>query len=141
MLGLSRALRKDVPRGGCGAPRQWTGGRVTALVGLVGLMATVGVSVTGPTAAVAQAPVGQGFNLNASDLRFILKQIKIAERHADTVSGSTPCSTMRGAGPDQIPAGEVGDTLPWGLRQVDGRCNNLVAGRPSGHSWCSARPP
>ena len=84
---------------------------------------------TGPTAAVAQAPVGQGFNLNASDLRFILKQIKIAEQHADTVSASTPCSTMRGTGPDQVPAGEVGDTLPWGLRQVDGRCNNIVAGR------------
>ena len=41
------------------------------------------------TAPADAAPVGQGFNLNPSDLRFILKQIKIAEaprrhlRHAD----------------------------------------------------------
>ncbi len=46
------------------------------------------IAATGPAA--AQAPVGQGFNLNASDLRFILKQIKIAEQHADTYSASNP---------------------------------------------------
>ena len=94
-------------------------------------MATVGVSATAPTAAIAQgtAPVGQGFNLNASDLRFILKQIKIGERHADDGTAPTPCGTMVGAGPDQIPAGEVGDTLPWGLRTVDGRCNNIDPGQ------------
>ncbi len=80
-------------------------------------------------ASAADAPVGQGFNLNASDLRFILKQIKIAEQHADTLTAANPCGTMRGTGPDQIPAGEVGDTLPWGLRLIDGTCNNLVAGK------------
>ena len=36
---------------------------------------------------------------------------------------------MRGTGADQIPSGEVGDTLPWGLRLVDGTCNNIVAGK------------
>ena len=38
-----------------------------------------------PTALLAPADavaVGQGFNLNPSDLKFILKQIKIAENHA-----------------------------------------------------------
>ncbi|MFC7491068.1 MULTISPECIES: peroxidase family protein [unclassified Knoellia] len=80
-------------------------------------------------ASAADAPVGQGFNLNASDLRFILKQIKIAEQHADTLTAANPCGTMRGTGPDQVPVGEVGDTLPWGLRLVDGTCNNLVAGK------------
>ena len=39
---------------------------------------------------------------------------------------------MRGNGADQIPAGEVGDTLPWGLRLIDGTCNNIVAGQ--GHA-------
>ncbi|WP_353951237.1 peroxidase family protein [Knoellia sp. S7-12] len=77
----------------------------------------------------AAAPVGQGFNLNASDLRFVLKQIKIAEQHADTLTAANPCGTMQGAGADQIPAGEVGETLPWGLRLIDGTCNNLVAGK------------
>ena len=84
------------------------------------------VAAAGP---VAAAPVGQGFNLNPSDLRFILKQIKIAEQHADTYSASVPCATMRGTGADQIPSGEVGDTLPWGLRLVDGTCNNIVPGK------------
>ncbi|MFW5471489.1 peroxidase family protein [Knoellia sp. CPCC 206435] len=80
-------------------------------------------------ASAAVAPVGQGFNLNASDLRFILKQIKIAEQHADTYSASNPCGSMRGTGADQVPSGEVGDTLPWGLRLVDGSCNNIVPGK------------
>ncbi|WP_139721906.1 peroxidase family protein [Serinicoccus chungangensis] len=71
------------------------------------------------------APVGQGFNLNASDLRFILKQIKISEQHAATLTASNPCGTLLGSGPDQIPAGGVGVTLPWGLRTVDGSCNNI----------------
>ncbi|WP_345208585.1 peroxidase family protein [Fodinibacter luteus] len=84
------------------------------------------MSFTAASAAVA--PVGQGFNLNASDLRFILKQIKIAERHADTYTAANPCGTMRGTGADQIPSGEVGDTLPWGLRLIDGTCNNIVPG-------------
>ncbi len=79
--------------------------------------------------AQAAAPVGQGFNLNASDLRFVLKQIKIAERHAATQTPTNPCGTLLGNGPDQIPSGGVGVTLPWGLRTVDGTCNNLVVGQ------------
>ena len=57
--------------------------------------------VAGPTSPVpsvsAQAPVGQGFNLNESDLRFILKQIKIAEHHATATGRRTcaaPCSVL-----------------------------------------------
>ena len=86
------------------------------------LAAVVALAISIPMAGVvapataAAAPVGQGFNLNASDLRFILKQIKIAEQHSDTLTATNPCGTMRGTGADQIPAGEVGDTLPWGLR-------------------------
>ncbi len=70
------------------------------------------------TTAQAAAPVGQGFNLNASDLRFILQQIRIAESHA---AGGT----LLGPGPDQVGH----PTLPFGLRTVDGRFNNLQPGQ------------
>ena len=76
------------------------------------------------------APVGQGFALNASDLRFILAQIRIAERHAATLTPADPCGTLVGGDPDQIPTG-TGQTieLPWGLRTVDGSCNHLTPGQ------------
>jgi Ca2+-binding RTX toxin-like protein len=76
------------------------------------------------------APVGQGFRLNASDLRFIMRQIRIAERHAATRTAQNPCGTLVGNGPDQIPTG-TGQTieLPWGLRTVDGSCNHLTPGQ------------
>jgi Ca2+-binding RTX toxin-like protein len=87
----------------------------------------VGLGVVPAGGAGAQtAPVGQGFNLNASDLRFILKQIKISERHAATRSEANPCGTLLGSQPDQIPATGQGVELPWGLRTVDGTCNNLA---------------
>ncbi|MCW2601473.1 MAG: heme peroxidase [Frankiales bacterium] len=73
----------------------------------------------------AVAPVGQGFTVTASDLAFILKQIKISERHTQTLTPANPCGTLVGTGPDQIP-----DALTsYGLRTVDGTCNNLFAGR------------
>ena len=78
----------------------------------------------------AAAPVGQGFELNASDLRFILKQIKIAEHHVANTNATTgPCGALIGPDENQIPEGGVGVTLPWGLRTVDGSCNNIVEGQ------------
>lgn len=53
-------------------------------------------------------------NFNKSDLEFILKQIFIAEAHADGASLS-----------DLLPNSQV----PFGLRTVDGSSNNLVAGQ------------
>src|SRR4051812_1380800 len=77
------------------------------------------------TAQAAIAPAGQGFTVTPGDLKFILKQIKIAERHARTLTPANPCGTLVGPGPDQIP-----DRLtPYGLRTVDGSCNNLFPGR------------
>ncbi len=74
--------------------------------------------------------MGQGFNLNRSDLRFILKQIKIAEAHTVSATPANPCATLLGTGPDQIPNGnQQGAELPWGLRTVDGTCNNLLPGQ------------
>lgn len=76
------------------------------------------------------APVGAGFELDRGDLEFILKQIKISERHVATRSPDEPCSTLLGTGADQIPNnGPNGEVLPWGLRTVDGTCNNLLPGK------------
>ena len=83
-------------------------------------------TVTGLMVPAAQAaPVGSGFTVTASDLAFILKQIKIAEHHAATQTPTNLCGTLVGPGPDQIP-----DRLTaYGLRTVDGSCNNLFPGR------------
>jgi len=76
------------------------------------------------TAQAAIAPPGQGFTVTPGDLKFILKQIKIAEHHAHTLTPANPCGTLVGPGPDQIP-----DRLtPYGLRTVDGFVQQPVPG-------------
>jgi len=77
-------------------------------------------------ATAAVAPVGQGFTVTPSDLAFILKQIKIAEAHvANTTSETGPCGALVGTGPNQI----ASPLLSFGLRTVDGSCNNLLPGQ------------
>jgi len=49
----------------------------------VGIMATV----VAPAAAAVLPVVGQGFTITPGDLAFILKQIKIAERHSNVLQG------------------------------------------------------
>ncbi|WP_052109557.1 peroxidase family protein [Knoellia sinensis] len=76
------------------------------------------------------APIGAGFQLDRGDLNFILKQIQISEAHVASRTVAQPCSTLLGTGPNQIPnQGTNGELLPWGLRTVDGSCNNLIAGQ------------
>jgi len=79
------------------------------------------VSSGGPmfdqTVKAQTAPVGAGFNLNAGDLRFIFRQIQIAQAHS---AGGQ----LFGSGPNQIP--DV--RLPFGLRAVDGSNNHLAPG-------------
>ncbi len=89
------------------------------------------LSVLAPAAvlAPAEAAVGQGFNLNPSDLKFILRQIKISEQHAASFNAANPCAGLMGNGEFQIPTTAQGEELPWGLRTVDGTCNNLVPGQ------------
>ena len=109
----------------------------TLLAAVVALSIGLGAVVaTAPGASAA--PVGQGFTVTTSDLAFILKQIKIAERHARAVVGDPGipvnpnptgdpnyCQALVGPGPDQIP-----DRITsYGLRTVDGSCNNLFPGR------------
>src|SRR6478672_5780399 len=97
-----------------------------ALVSVVTLAAVAGLGVARGTAhASVSNVVGSGFTVTPGDLQFILKQIKIAEHHAATLTAANPCGTLVGKGPNQIP-----DALTsYGLRTVDGSCNNLIAGR------------
>jgi hypothetical protein len=68
-----------------------------------------------------------------SDLAFILKQIKIAEAHSAVLAdlGAGPstdpvrCQAMIGTGPNQIES----PLVSFGLRTVDGSCNNLQPGQ------------
>ena len=82
-----------------------------------------------PAALPAQAaPVGAGFQLTVADLKFILQQIRISETHATkegaTLGAITAPTSLTGPGVNDIPD----PRLPWGLRQVDGRNNNLTTG-------------
>ncbi len=91
--------------------------------------ATLVAALVGPLAATpAQAanPVGQGFTVTPADLAFILKQIKIAETHVEnTTSATGPCGALLGNGANQLPS----PLLMFGLRTVDGSCNNLQPNR------------
>jgi Ca2+-binding RTX toxin-like protein len=82
--------------------------------------------VTGGGLTVQAAPVGQGFTVSPADLSFILDQIKIAEAHVESTTELTgPCSSLVGSGPNQI----ANPLLSFGLRTVDGSCNNLQPGQ------------
>ncbi|MGB9377356.1 MAG: hypothetical protein WCB04_07575, partial [Mycobacteriales bacterium] len=100
-------------------------GIVLAAAGLIAAVVGLGSAVLPSPASAVVAPVGQGFTVTTGDLAFILKQIKISEAHAASLTPENPCGTLVGPGPDQIP-----DRLtPYGLRTVDGSCNNLFPGR------------
>src|SRR5205085_5336508 len=88
--------------------------------------AAAGLGIARSTASAGVSNVvGSGFTVTPGDLAFILKQIKIAEHHAATLTPANPCGTLVGPGPDQIP-----DALTsYGLRTTDGSCNNLLPGR------------
>lgn len=103
-----------------GTGRRHLGMLASALlvIGLVPALALVGP-------AAQAAPAGQGFTITPADLAFILKQIKIAEHHAATYTPANPCGTLVGNGPNQIPS----PLVAYGLRTVDGSCNNLIPGQ------------
>src|SRR4051794_7205970 len=106
------------------------GRRPTLLTKLLAMLAAAFVMqglVAMSAANAVLAPVGNGFTVTAGDLSFILKQIKIAERHSTTLTASDPCGTLVARPGDGIPdAEQVPDILTsYGLRTVDGSCNNL----------------
>ncbi len=101
------------------------------LVGSIANLASSSVAAIVPI-------VGQGFTVTPGDLSFILKQVKIAERHSRALLGTQPgipanpnpvtdpdyCQALLAPGPDRVP-----DVLTsYGLRTVDGSCNNLKVG-------------
>src|SRR3954447_23945982 len=97
--------------------------RAAASVAAVALLGGVMVTSAGVN---ADGVVGQGFTITPPDLRFILDQIKIAEAHVvNTTTATGPCGALLGTGANQIPS----PLLPFGLRTVDGSCNNLIAGQ------------
>src|SRR5690606_41364537 len=70
-------------------------------------------------------------NIVQHDLEFILKQIKIAERHA---AGEDLYKLVAGAGgvDTNSPASPQAHLLPYGLRTVDGSYNTPLPGRQQG---------
>src|SRR3954452_14039342 len=126
--GQRMPLRRSV-LGHLTRPRTWTLVAALACTGAAMLPTGARTDMV-PDAQAAPAPVGQGFVVVPSDLAFILKQIKIAERHSRVLAGNEPtqgpnphpasdpmyCQSMIGTGPDQIPS----PLLSFGLRPVDG---------------------
>ncbi|WP_345075681.1 peroxidase family protein, partial [Paeniglutamicibacter cryotolerans] len=111
-------------------PRKILAGLLSVVLG-GGLLPLVGAPFAGA------APVGQGLTLNAGDMRFILKQIKIAENHAmkeDSQGNPVAGQPLLGSGPNQI----ASPLLPYGLRTVDGTDNNLIVGQ--GHFGAGSLP-
>src|SRR4051794_6911758 len=106
---------------GLGMPR-----RTTVFVLALTLVFQV-LTLAAHTAHAALGTVGSGFTVTAGDLNFILKQIKIAERHTTTLTASNPCGTLLNHVGDGIPdSQQVPDVITsYGLRTVDGSCNNL----------------
>ncbi|MDT7549688.1 MAG: hypothetical protein QOE84_2082 [Actinomycetota bacterium] len=118
MSGSTRAGRRRTRRRG----RQHRG-FVSVAVLVAGALTLLGVVALPSSAALGT--VGSGFTVTSGDLAFILRQIKIAEQHAATLTPANPCGTLVGPGVNQVP-----DNLtPYGLRTVDGSCNNLFPGR------------
>src|SRR5262245_20788916 len=77
---------------------------------------------------VVHAQAGQpgsavGFVLNAGDIRFIFRQIQLAQAHAAALR-LNPNASPRDVSPELL-----GDPrIPFGLRTVDGRWNHLADG-------------
>jgi len=119
------------------------GGRVRKWAALaIGASSVAAVVVAGPsgigTASEPGAPPGQDFVITPGDLAFVLRQIDIAEAHAErtlTDEDASPLCSSNATFDDDLydqvwrePGGApcVGSPLlPHGLRTVDGRWNNL----------------
>ena len=93
---------------------------------LIAELAVVAMSTVRPgPAQAATAPPGAA-SRHASDLKFILKQIKIAEAH---VANTTRDRALRRAASAPVPTRSPARCSRTGLRTVDGSCNNLSPGQ------------
>ena len=136
------ALRPEITPGGRSRRRLLMRPAAYAMLAAVVCLAAATLPSQGKNdqAKAAAGPVGNGFTVTPADLAFILKQIKIAERHSRAFEGipdpGTPlnpdpigdpeyCQSLVGPNANQIP-----DRLTsYGLRTVDGSCNNLFPDR------------
>src|SRR5919199_1879680 len=96
--------------------------RWAVAIALAMSLPTAGGPLFVPEVHAQVAPVGNGFTINAEDVRFIFHQIEVAQFNA----AGNP---QLGSGPNQVngignPNGNP--QLPVGLRTVDGSFNNLV---------------
>src|SRR4051812_30165493 len=119
---------RKVPRRHGRRPRLWT--KMMTVFAAAFVMQGI-VANTAANAVFIPGPVGNGFTVTPADLAFILKQVKIAEEHAATLTASNPCGTLVAQPGDGIPDSlQIPDYLTsYGLRTVDGSCNNLIPGR------------
>jgi hypothetical protein len=99
----------------CRRSRSANSKRLAIVTMLAMLLPSTGGNYFVPTVSAQTAPVGAGFELDAGDLRFIRRQIDIAQAHA---AGGD----LFGPGANQVPE----PRLPFGLRTVDGSFNHLV---------------
>ncbi len=106
---------KRLRAGGSGPGGRLAAGRKGVAAAVATLVVASGIPASLLLAPAAQgAPVGAGFELDRGDLEFILKQIKISERHVATRTAEAPCSTLLGTGENQIPDnGPNGEVLPF----------------------------
>ncbi|HEY4608900.1 MAG TPA: peroxidase family protein, partial [Ilumatobacteraceae bacterium] len=126
-----RARSKDVLARLAGARpvrHQWNWNRRQAIVAGTTALAvlTAGLATTGG-GDVQAAPVAQGPTIGASELRFILPQIKVAERHVASATPQDPCAGLSDPASDPV----AGPLIASGLRTVDGSCNNVQPGQAS----------
>ena len=121
-------------------PRRPAGKQITALASASAVVLS-GILLPFSPASAAPPP-GQDFNVSQGDLEFIIKQIEISEAHAEdtlTNPNSSPLckSTAKFDVPSQTHIDLDGDPcvgsplLPYGLRTVDGRWNNLMPAQDS----------
>jgi Ca2+-binding RTX toxin-like protein len=121
-----RSPRQARPRSRTAKVRAAAGATTMAMVAL---LLPLGLGSSAQAANI----VGQGFTVSPADLSFILKQIKIAEAHSAVLAAQGPgpstdpvrCQSMIGTAPNQIES----PLVSFGLRTVDGSCNNLQPGQ------------
>ena len=131
--------------------------RALAKVSVIGVLSSLLIGVAPAANATPTDGVSGHINLTIGDLQYILDQIKVSEAHATRTKLGTATLTNPN-GYDQAAClsaldltaaatatyGTTGfsrpytfdPTFPLGLRQVDGKCNNIQA--PANYTWGAA---